>query len=136
MKLLSFYSLWKSKSVEGRGRRGIKNTWLAFQSLHTDLSILSALRYPKIIFFSIGEVQVHNDKSFIRIDFHIGLHGFTVIKHYTDRSVIIPKMQMQMSEVLDGAGDNDQDLCGYSILLLINRIYVSPHRATINMAGM
>ena len=59
-----------------------------------------------------------------------------MIKHYTDRSVIIPKIQMQMSEVLDGAGDNDQDLCGYSILLLINRIYVSPHRATINMAGM
>ena len=59
-----------------------------------------------------------------------------MIQHYTDRSVIIPKMRMQMSEVRDCARDNDQDLRGYGILLLIKRIYVSPHRATINMTGM
>ena len=34
--LLSFYSLWKSKSVEGSVRVGIQNTGLAFLSLHTD----------------------------------------------------------------------------------------------------
>ena len=136
MKLLSFIFYEKVNLLKAGAGEELKTHGLL--SYHSTLIWAFYLRCAiwRIIFLSIGEVQVHNDKSFIRIDFHIGLHGFTVIKHYTDRSVIIPKMQMQMSEVLDGAGDNDQDLCGYSILLLINRIYVSPHRATINMAGM
>ena len=84
----------------------------------------TALRCQKDYLFPIGEIKGHNDKPFVRIDFHIDLHGFKVIQYCSKNE------DTRNSRC---AGGNVQKWCGYGILLLIKRIYVSPHRTIVYM---
>ena len=94
IKLVSFYSFEKVNLLKAVIGEELKIYGLLFY--HSSLIWVSCLgcAIRRIIFCPIGEIKGHNDTPFIRIDFHIDPHGFTVSSLIlTDQGILSPKFR-------------------------------------------